>query len=259
MDTKLKSFLFQSLQTLQINRLGAWLNHQKLAVFTYHSIVDIDQAIIEKYPFLYRNAITLEKFEQHLKYLRENYYILDGEELEAILLGGDFPAYSLIITFDDGLMNNATVASPVLARLGLKAIFFLPTSFIDAASDGKQRYHWSEEIVARLYSFVEPSDWHQILSSIVPAFQGYRQNPFPIHRLISYLKSVELARLEQIIIQLQEMIPGTIPVNLFPCDRFGNSILDSMTWKQAIEISDLGMILGSHTENQGKDSHGQAV
>ena len=44
---------------------------------------------------------------------------------------GKLPPRALAITFDDGYANNATVAAPILQRLGLHATFFIATGFLD--------------------------------------------------------------------------------------------------------------------------------
>jgi peptidoglycan/xylan/chitin deacetylase (PgdA/CDA1 family) len=44
---------------------------------------------------------------------------------------GKLPPRALSITFDDGYANNATVAAPILSRLGLHATFFIATGFLD--------------------------------------------------------------------------------------------------------------------------------
>jgi peptidoglycan/xylan/chitin deacetylase (PgdA/CDA1 family) len=44
---------------------------------------------------------------------------------------GRLPARALVITFDDGYADNATVASPILQRHGLPATFFVATGFLD--------------------------------------------------------------------------------------------------------------------------------
>ena len=49
----------------------------------------------------------------------------------AALERGSLPARALAITFDDGYADNATVALPILRRLGLPATFFVATGFLD--------------------------------------------------------------------------------------------------------------------------------
>ena len=47
----------------------------------------------------------------------------------------------LAITFDDGYLNNATVAAPILKKLGLPATVFLATGFV-----GAQRWAWTDRL-----------------------------------------------------------------------------------------------------------------
>src|ERR1043166_4490896 len=51
---------------------------------------------------------------------------------EAILTGSPLRS-SVLLTFDDGYLDNYTLAFPVLRSHGVQAVFFLPTAFIGTA------------------------------------------------------------------------------------------------------------------------------
>ena len=55
----------------------------------------------------------------------------------------DLPAGSVVITFDDGYLDNLTVAAPILAEKGLPAILYLASAYVDRGEN-----QW----VDRLYS-----------------------------------------------------------------------------------------------------------
>lgn len=62
-------------------------------------------------------------------------------ELEAFYRGAPLPDKSVLITFDDGYLDNLVYAHPVLAEFGMKAVIFLVTSWVKdgmirAALDG---------------------------------------------------------------------------------------------------------------------------
>ena len=58
--------------------------------------------------------------------------ILSMDEVYEILLKKKkLPPFSYAITFDDGFLNNLTVASPILYDLKLPASFYVTTNFID--------------------------------------------------------------------------------------------------------------------------------
>lgn len=93
-------------------------------VLMYHSIgVEKGNPII----------MPKEQFESHIKYIKENgynaitlnqLYKLLNEEIELI----DKP---IVITFDDGYLDNYTEAFPILKKHNMPATIFVITSFVD--------------------------------------------------------------------------------------------------------------------------------
>lgn len=76
--------------------------------------------------------ITPERFEAQMRYLSlQGYRTLNTLELFDILSGGKrIPPRSVMITFDDGWLDNYLYAFPILKRYGLKAVVFVVTSWI---------------------------------------------------------------------------------------------------------------------------------
>jgi peptidoglycan/xylan/chitin deacetylase (PgdA/CDA1 family) len=83
-----------------------------------------------------------DQLRRHLEYYRRNFKLLCEDDLPDFTTGKVYSERPyLLMTFDDGLKTNYTVASPLLDEFGIKGIFFLPVSFIDQAqsSADKQR------------------------------------------------------------------------------------------------------------------------
>ncbi|SAK76975.1 polysaccharide deacetylase [Caballeronia catudaia] len=75
-------------------------------------------------------TVTVEHFTQQIAYLRRaGYQTLGGDGLAAFLCGERVPARSVVITFDDGYLDNWVFAHPILQRWGFKALCFLVTSW----------------------------------------------------------------------------------------------------------------------------------
>jgi len=85
-------------------------------------------------------------FETVLSWLREWFNVLPLESAVRKLYDGTLPARALSITFDDGYADNATVAAPILHRLGLPATFFISTGYID----GDQSCMWNDRVTEAL-------------------------------------------------------------------------------------------------------------
>ena len=92
-------------------------------VLNYHQINDTE-----------KNALTVntEQFEAQMKYLSENGYtaITPADMLDAWENGTKLPEKPVVITFDDGYLDNYNHAYPILQKYGLKATIFLISDYV---------------------------------------------------------------------------------------------------------------------------------
>ncbi|EDU38069.1 polysaccharide deacetylase [Clostridium sporogenes ATCC 15579] len=99
-------------------------NNKSIPVLMYHSI-DYEKG----------NELRLpkEQFKEQMKYLKDNgYTTLTLNELYNFLeKNKPIPGKSIVITLDDGYVDNYTNAYPILKELGLNATVFVVTSNID--------------------------------------------------------------------------------------------------------------------------------
>ncbi len=78
-------------------------------------------------------------FEDNLRWLkRHGYRSLSSDEFAAHLNGQAAPGKSVLITFDDGYLDNWVYAYPLLKKYGFSAMLFVVTSWI---GDGEARPH----------------------------------------------------------------------------------------------------------------------
>lgn len=71
------------------------------------------------------------EFERTMRWVKETFNVIPLRDGVAGIKSGKLPPRALSITFDDGYANNATVAAPILNRLGLHATFFIATGYLD--------------------------------------------------------------------------------------------------------------------------------
>jgi peptidoglycan/xylan/chitin deacetylase (PgdA/CDA1 family) len=82
-------------------------------------------------------TVTPEVFEGQMRCLRDGgYRAITPDDLVAHLRGGAIPKKSVVITFDDGWLDNYRFAFPVLKKYGIRATIFLVTDRVDRASPG---------------------------------------------------------------------------------------------------------------------------
>lgn len=80
-----------------------------------------------------------DNFRAQMAWLAENdWRTLSTADFAAALAGGEIPAKSVLVTFDDGYLDNWVYAHPVLQEFGLRATIFLITGWI---GDGAPRPH----------------------------------------------------------------------------------------------------------------------
>jgi peptidoglycan/xylan/chitin deacetylase (PgdA/CDA1 family) len=107
-------------------------------VLTLHRIVPDDQVDACRSP---RGMVLRESlFAALLNYLQANANVVAPNDALAISKLGDKPR--VLITFDDGWLDNFTVAQPYLAAAGAKACFFIPTRLT-----GKREPFWPERLL----------------------------------------------------------------------------------------------------------------
>lgn len=99
-------------------------DNRGVPVLYYHSIDDSE-----------KNEVTLSraKLKEQLEYIKNSgYFTLTMSELNDYIKNNkEIPEKSIVITFDDGYMDNYVNAFPILKELDMKATIFVITNGID--------------------------------------------------------------------------------------------------------------------------------
>lgn len=109
--------------------LSARIRHIRGAVILmYHSVAEEAEAHwIDP-----RDHVPPDVFQRQMEYLAAHNRVVGLGALVGLLSEGREPqSGTVVITFDDGYLDNLTVAAPILERFALRATLFLPTSYID--------------------------------------------------------------------------------------------------------------------------------
>lgn len=99
-----------------------------VAVLLYHRIYEP-----EKDPWSL--SVTPANFEAHLKCLRDNYHVYSLAEMAMQLSEKRLPKRGIVITFDDGYVDNYLNAKPLLEKYQLPATIFVTTGMIDSGRE----------------------------------------------------------------------------------------------------------------------------
>jgi peptidoglycan/xylan/chitin deacetylase (PgdA/CDA1 family) len=107
-----------------------------LPILNYHILYDKQSsAPMAEDEAIYANE--LQKFQQYIKYLRDNQYQgipLDDYINSKTNLLKDLSKNQIIITFDDGHISIYTIAMPILLEYGFPAVFFITVKNIGTSN-----------------------------------------------------------------------------------------------------------------------------
>lgn len=120
-----------------------------------------------------RYYVTPERFEEEMKLLHDwGYTTITLDMLSrAIIDGADLPPRPMIITFDDGHMNNYTTAFPIMQKYGFTGVLYVVGTYI-----GADQYLNADQIKAMAgagWEVGSHSMRHLDLVSLDPATQHY--------------------------------------------------------------------------------------
>jgi peptidoglycan/xylan/chitin deacetylase (PgdA/CDA1 family) len=109
-----------------------------LTILTYHHVADNDPAS----PFDRNIAdATPGQFRRQMEALARYGTPIGIDDLLRALDGGALPRNPVMVTFDDGYRSCHDVALPILRAVGVRATFFVSTSFVS-----ERRIYWWERI-----------------------------------------------------------------------------------------------------------------
>jgi peptidoglycan/xylan/chitin deacetylase (PgdA/CDA1 family) len=112
----------------------------RLAVLAYHRVGDRAAAAFDPWVF----TSDQQQLEDQIQYFQKRHRIIGLEEALAIASGRErLRGTAILLTFDDGYLDNYSVALPVLTSRKAEAVFFLVSGFmIGEASPWWDRVAW---------------------------------------------------------------------------------------------------------------------
>ena len=113
--------------------VGLWLSGKNVVpVLMYHNIgyPKTDRARI--------NTVSPEAFERQMAFIKNNgYRILSVDEYVSIIRTRQkVSSKCVLVTFDDGLLNNYTIAYPILKKYSIPAVMFIPSGLVGKIDPG---------------------------------------------------------------------------------------------------------------------------
>lgn len=209
-----------------------------LFCFNYHRIGDASRSQFDPNVF----SCDENLFEKHLKFYKSNFDIITIDELNAIKKSNIKLNNRLaLITFDDGYIDNYTLAYPLLKKYQVPAVFFIATDFIE-----KEIIPWWDEIAFLIQNsnqkILQLEHWEN------PILLTSQSKDEHIKKVLQLIKLDSSKPMSEKIINLKTAL--NLKSDYMPPhkDLF-------MSWKMLKEMQDNGMTIGSQSCSHSIMSH----
>lgn len=213
----------------QLRKLPA----DRWTIAMYHRVIE-DGA---EDPFSLGMCVTRRHFEEQLDYFKRHFTPISlRDAMTRIERGEPLPQRAVSITFDDGYLDNYTVALPVLKAKGLPATLFVPTGGLD----DDQPLWWDR--VIRAFDATEVSD-------VVPSELGIPlpdarlslgvwQKPATVALVLDALWTLPYGQLMQVVQRIEAALPAV---------RNVARVARRMTAEQVVAMHRAGIEIGAHS------------
>ncbi len=194
----------------------------RLSVLIFHRV----RAAVDP---LFPTEPDAERFEAQLRWVRDWFHVLPLPDAVASLRKGDLPARPLCITFDDGYADNATIAVPILRKLGLTATFFIATGYLNGG------HMWNDTVIEAVRAATGPRLDLTALGLGSFEIEGIAARRSTIDSLLRQLKHLPWAERQRKCEQIAAAAGVPLPGDLM------------LTDDQVREMHRAGMTIGAHT------------
>ena len=132
---------------------------ERLLFINYHYIRDPAQYV---HPGIHPLAMT--DFAAQVDWLAERYHMATPEEAEGFVGGrASLPGPSVVLTFDDGMLDHQRAAREVLGPRGIRSVFFVSSKpLVEHQAVMVHKIHW-------LRATSEPAEFHRAFMALLPA------------------------------------------------------------------------------------------
>jgi peptidoglycan/xylan/chitin deacetylase (PgdA/CDA1 family) len=206
-----------------------------LTVLLYHRVLprpdggfELDHAVLDTDPVV---------FDRHMAFIASACSPIDLAQLLAYQRGeAELPHNPVMVTFDDGYLDNREHAMPILRRHGIRGLFFVASSFV-----AERRLFWWDRIAYLVrHSRVAVAELDYPTALILRVGDDAKQVKSAILRIVKTHRGLDLERF------LGELARAfKVEWN----DEIERRLADHniMTWDDVRALHDSGMDVGSHT------------
>ena len=137
----------------------------KLYISMYHYTRDL---VHSRYPQI--KGLDVALFKKQIEFMKSNFSIVTMEQVVASIKGEDnLPENALLLTFDDGYIDNYMYAFPILEDAGVQGSFFISGKTFDT--------HQLLD-VNKIHYILASADINSLLADVFERLNYYRGNEF---------------------------------------------------------------------------------
>ncbi len=214
----------------KLDRLLLPLSSYCLTILNYHRILpdqtdfrpEFDDGVF---------GVRVSVFEQQIRWLRDNCEILGEDEIIDFVKKNRIPRRGgVVVTFDDGYLDNYTLAYPILSRYCIPAIFFIATGIT-----GDRTVGWWDQIAYLIKKSAKPH-----IESDDRRFDLNVDKGAAISHFVDKMALSPAGETRHLIKDLAKICGVALPSKKTQSDEL-------MSWEQIRELAGSGMTIGSHT------------
>lgn len=223
------------------------MQNRKLYISMYHYVREINHS-----RYIGIKGLEISLFRRQLEFFKENFNVVRMEQvIEAISNNASLPEKALLLTFDDGYIDNYTFVLPLLEEYGFQGSFFIP---------GKTFTTHQLLDVNKIHYILASADIKKLIQDVFERMNYYRGNEynFPSNQELfeEYAIANRFDSKETIFVKriLQAVLPEALR-NLISSDLFEKYVGISeellayelyMTSDQIMTMKRHGMFIGIH-------------
>jgi len=199
------------------------LGEYPLSILYYHHV------FATKTPY-HLDDLDAQAFGQQIEFLSKHFNILSLEQAIQLLIKKKLPPKSLVITFDDGYLDNYTTAAPILEKHNCPATFFVATQGVEKG------YLWNDVIEQSIQNTKVTTISKDIIGKAI-YITSNNEKISAFHQLVSSLKFVSNEQRSNKIRQLSQEL------------KVSEYTQTMMNEEQILDLKNRGFTIGAHTHS----------
>jgi peptidoglycan/xylan/chitin deacetylase (PgdA/CDA1 family) len=233
----IKQQLKQALLSSGVLRLAGRLRGKGAAILMYHSVLEDPRSVADSLGgMIHSRAI----FEGQMELLTREFHPVSLDQVVRFVRGEqDLPERAVVVTFDDGYVDNLEVAMPILDRVGVPAAFYVTVDCVE-----NRRLPWPSRL---RFSFrnTAQKEWKDETAKVW-SLDGERGRDGAYLAACDRVATLAGAEQERVVSEIEYELGATLPA------ESGDLM---MTWEQVRGLAQHGHIVGSHTMTHPNLAH----